>query len=382
MAKNTLARPVGGAVTLAGNARVESDDPEARHDPGALEDDGGEQPSEALLEVLAQLGEDQDQARCIVYRIATSAGADDEYLYEVSAADFARRGGVGDIAKRYGAGTYRIRVYKGGEIYTHKRIKIGAPIVPEMGSVGETAALRSDLTAALAAQSALLKESIEKIVAAQPKPMTLRDQLGDLVALKDFLGGGSAKPASALSQIKDMAELLKSVKDLVPAGAGEGGMGGALMRLGERFLPEIVEAVKKAQPGAVDAAGRAITELPEGADMGVMRDLQLKMALDFLVDSAARNLPAETYADLAVDKVPVAELNRLLNRVDWFAELNKLDVRVADHQPWFIKLREEILTILKQAGTLTDAPAVSTLDGKGSPPDAAQPPSGVSEQSR
>ena len=95
MAKNPVERPAGGAVTVAGHAHIESDDPETRHDPGALEDDGGEQPSEVLSEVLAQLGEDQEQARCIVYRIATSAGAEDEWLYEVSAADFARRGGVG-----------------------------------------------------------------------------------------------------------------------------------------------------------------------------------------------------------------------------------------------------------------------------------------------
>jgi len=367
MAKTTLERPASGALVPAGAVRVESDDPEARNDPGNLADEPDAPDNMVLEEVLAQLGEEQGQARCMIWRIPTDVRGDEEFLYELTALDFARRGGVNDLAKRYGAGIYRIRVYRGGKIYTHKRIKIGAPIIQEGVPGADLTALRGEVTTSMAALAQSFKDGIAevaKIFSAQAKPLTLREQLGDLIALKDFMGGAS-KPASALTQLKDMAELMTTVKSLMPTGGGDSGMGGALMRLGEKFLPEIVEAVKKAAPAGV----RAISEAPDGDpasedNMGALRDLQLKMALDFLVDSAARGLPAGTYADVAIDKVPALELSRLLNRADWMAELNKIEPRVLDHQAWFIELREEILKSLREAGTLTAAPAAPTLEGK------------------
>ena len=102
------------------------------------------------------------------------------------------------------------------------------------------------------------------------------------------------------------------------------------------------------------------------------------MALDFLIDSAARGLPAETYADVAVDKVPAAELNRLLNRSDWLNELNKLDTRVMEHQNWFVKLRAAILETLREAGALTDAAHPTTLEAGHNAPTSSD----VSKQPR
>lgn len=372
MAKSPLERPQGGALTV-----IDDDDPRAEHDPGALPDDGKQPAEVALSEVLAQLGEDEaGVAKCIVWRVATDARGDDEWLYEVSAADFARRDGVGDICKRYGPGIYRIRVYSGGRIYTHKRIKIGAPIIPDVPPGSDVTALRAEVAASLGAFSANFEKAIEKLAAAQPKPLSLREQLGDMVALKDFIGGGGARPASALSQVKEMAELIGALKSLIPATEG-GGMGNAMLRLGEKYLPQIIETVQKLPvPGGaapVAPVAREIAEAPEGDDMGALRDMQLKWALNFLIDSAARNLPAETYADLAIDKVPVPELNRLLNRADWLSELNKLDIRVMDHQAWFTQLRDEILATLKEHGALTAPAPVTTLEGG-----STKPPSNVS----
>jgi hypothetical protein len=368
VAKNLTEKLTGGALVT-----VTGDEPDKLHDPGNLPDDDA--PAEvALSEVLAQLGEERaGVAKCMVWRIPLDAGADEEYLYEVSATDFARRGGVGDIAKRYGAGIYRIRVYSGGKIYTHKRVKIGAPIIQESNPGADMAALRSDMTSSMATLANAFKDGLTEVVkgfAGQNKPLSLVEQMRELSALKEMIGLKNEAPRSPLQQLKDMADLITTMKGIMPVSENNSGMGGALLRLGERFLPEIVEAVKKAAPGGSDHPGapivqdgRAIGESPDGGDMGAVRDLQLKMALDFLVDSAVRGLPVETYADVAVDKVPVPDLIRLLNRADWLAELNKIDARVLDHQVWFTKLRDEILTTLREAGALTVAITSPTMEG-------------------
>jgi hypothetical protein len=364
LSKTTLEKPGGGALVT-----VDNDEAEARNDPGTLKDDNA--PAEvALTEVLAQLGEEKGaQAKCMVWRIPGNPNDDEEFLYEVNAVDFAKRGGVSGLAKRYGAGIYRIRVYSGGHIYTHKRVKVGAPVVQDYQPATEIAQVRGELNTLAATMTA----AIEKAVLQRPQT-PLIDQLKELAALKDLFGGGGATKGLG-AQMKETLELVALMKATFGSGSeGESGFTGALGRVAEKYLPQIIDGVNKgnAADGAprippVAAPERSITE-GERTDMGALRDMQLKMALDFLVNSAARGLPAETYADVAVDQVPPADLAALLDRPDWLTALSRIDERAQQHAAWFSKLREEILSVLRENGVPLTTPApVSTLEGGSKP---------------
>jgi len=368
--KSSLEKPGGGALVT-----VDSDEAEARHDPGTLPDE--KEPAEvALNEVLAQLGEDKGgAAKCMVWRIPKDPGDDEEFLYEVNAVDFAKRGGVSDLAKRYGAGIYRIRVYSGGRIYTHKRVKVGAPLVLENSAGADVAVLRAEMVAVKDSLAAAL----EKLTATQRPQPTLSEQIKDLAALRELSGGAAAPQKGLAAQMKETLELVTLMKGAFGGGegGGESGFSGALGRVAEKYLPQILETVGKAAPGApalpnpVPAAvgDRAITE--GDADMGALRDMQLKMAMSFLIDSAARGHPAETYADVAVDKVDAADLVSMLDRPDWLTQLSIIDPRAQQHAPWFTKLRAEILGVLRESGVaLRTPPEAATLEA------GAQPASG------
>jgi hypothetical protein len=202
----------------------------------------------------------------------------------------------------------------------------------------------------------------------------LIDQLKELAALKDLFGGGGATKGLG-AQMKETLELVALMKTTFGSGGeGESGFTGALGRVAEKYLPQIIDGVNKgnAADGAprippVAAPERSITE-GERTDMGALRDMQLKMALDFLVNSAARGLPAETYADVAVDQVPPADLAALLDRPDWLTALSRIDERAQQHTAWFTKLRDEILSVLRENGVPLTTPApVSTLEGGSKP---------------
>lgn len=364
-----LERPNSGAVTVREpRAVVEDDEPKPQHDPGLLPDEDEESAELALSTALTELGEeDQKIANCMVWRIPVNPKDADEYLFKCNVLEFTRREGIDDIARRYGPGDYRIRVYKLNKIYTQKRIKIGAALVPENRPGLEAVNLRAEMSAIAAALEKNMATLVEKIAGAQRAAPSLSDHLKDMLAMKELIGGGASAsaPKSMTAQMKETLELAQLMKSTFGGGEGEGPtMGGALMKIGERFLPEILDAMKKAQGNAAGAPALVDNAAQGGEDeMRALKDLQLKMALDFLIDSAVRGLPAETYADVATDKVPADELVRLLDRPDWLTELTRIDERAQLHGPWFTKLRHEIFIALREAGiTLKSDAKPATLD--------------------
>lgn len=373
-----------------GEVVVRDDAPEhVGHDPAALDDEDKIPPESALAELLTALGEDDRAAKCMVWRIG-EGDAEDSFLYEVSAKDFMARGGISDMSRRYGPGIYRIRVYRAGKIYTHKRVKIGASLIPEM-----PAATGGDSnSAALFALIAAMKESNEKILQAIAKPApTISDYLKDLNALQMLVPKPpeSAREESPLKRIKETVELMNMVSGLRGETGGARGSGeSAWSRLAERFLPNILEKLEKVPPPAKPAIPhpRAVPVVPApavveseaapvilddstavmGEDEEMLKQFRMKMALDFLVSAAGNNLPVSTYADLALDQVPAEELSALLNRDDWANALAVYDARVSSFPEWFRKLREEILAGVAEMQAASAQSAVANSGEGGDTP--------------
>lgn len=339
-------------------------EPDPLNDPGLLEDDPDfERPDEALGEVLASLGEVESRAaKCNIYRILSNN--DEEYLYQATAAEFARANGLENVRAKYGGGDYRIRVYKDGKILTHKRVKIGAPLVPDTPAANsETAQLRSEIGEVKSA----LTQALQALTNRAPEKSML-DQIREAKELITLLSPAqSSPPVSAISQLKDMKDLLEIAREF--SGDAEG-KGGGILKIAEKYLPQVLDTVKemgKLKGGAAGApddseslalpAAQSQPVQSREDQMNIAQKMQLKMALGFLVSSAEADNEALTYAELSVDKVPAPVLVELLDRADWEAALCSIDARVASHQKWFTELRAEILKILREAGVTLKTPA-------------------------
>lgn len=346
-------------------ARVETGPlPDPALDPGALPDDDDlETPDSALAEVLAGLGEvEQQAANCMVYRLVNGT---EEYLYKCTAAEFASSGGLELIRQKYGGGDFRIRVYKGGKIFTHKRVKIGAPLVPENQPMKEIDALRAEVRGSIDRIGQVLER-----LAAPKQEKSLMEQLRELKELQTIISPPQTPQGtgSIISQLKDVKDLMVLLRDF---GGGESdGKRSPLWGIAERYAPQILDAVKNlapvpaggvAQPAPALAndvqavTGESVTDTarvaPQGEqDMNKLQQTKLIFALNFLCDRATQQNDPVTYAEMACDMVPVESLRVLLDRDDWIKQLTGFVPKVGEHLKWFTELRAEIFDVLRGKG--------------------------------
>ncbi len=338
---------VDGSIAVVGSQL-----PDPADDPGNLPDDEElNAPDSALLETLAHLGDaEQSAANCIVYRITNG---EEEYLYKCTALEFARGGGVEVIKQKFGPGDYRIRVYKGGKIYTHKRVKIGAPIIPDNQPGKDIVELRAEM----ARNNDRIGMALEKLAAA-PRQDGLRERLEELKLLQSLFQPPSA-PASAVSQISELKNLLGIVRDFAADGSEKPG---SLMRLAERYAPQVLDILKEAKPqtaqalpppAAADVAAQPVetsNAQPSGDNVNMIQMAKLKFALNFLCERAAQDNDPATYAEMACDMVSESNLRALLDRDDWIPELKKVEPKVENFLQWFALLRGEIFDVLRGNG--------------------------------
>ena len=343
---------------------------QSEFDPGNIGSDISD--DLALANTLAQIGEDESNAKVFVYKIdkATKLEA---FAFETSPAEFAT-GGLTEIGKRYGGGEYRIRVYADGRILTHKRIAImEQKESPQSAPVN----IAADLQGLFAQQQNALLEGFKMLAESlKPAPQspapTMLEQMETFARMQALMGGNRQQSGPDFGQL---LEVLKQGMEM-GRGAGEQSMLDVLMRGIETFGPAITEAVKTGavnQPApmmhapapAIAAPVPAIqTAAPTNEDeMGILRNAMLKQAINFLVNQAKADNDPETYANMVMDQMDENALKDFINRPDWIdflAQFNP-DVKLPQVSAWFDALRAiiiEFLTMPPESGT--SAPHATT----------------------
>lgn len=326
----------------------------------------------ALANTLAQIGEDESNAKVFVYKIdkATKLEA---FAFETSPAEFAT-GGLTEIGKRYGGGEYRIRVYADGRILTHKRIAImEQKEMPQSAPVN----IAADLQGLFAQQQSAMLEGFKMLAeslkpAPQPPAPTMLEQMETFARLQSLMGGNQRQPGPDFGQLLD---ILKQGMEM-GRGAGEQSMLDVLMRGIETFGPAITEAVKTGavnQPApmmhapapAIAAPVPAIqTAAPTNEDeMGILRNAMLKQAINFLVKQAEAGNDPDTYANMVLDQMDENALKDFVNRPDWLEFLAQFNpaVKVPENQAWFADLRILLIAYLTpDEDSGTSAPHATT----------------------
>lgn len=336
----------------------------AEFDPGSI---GTDDISDdlALTQTLAQIGDDESNAKVYVYKIDSKTKTD-VFAFETTPAEFAT-GGLTEIGKRYGGGDYRVRVYANGRVVTHKRIAI-----MEQKETPQSAPLNiaADLQGLFAQQQSAMLEGFKMLAESlKPAPQapapSMLEQMEAFARMQALMGGNRQQSGPDFGQL---LEILKQGMEM-GRGAGEQSMLDVLMRGIETFGPAITEAVKTgavAQPApmmqqhapAIAAPVPAIqTAAPTNEDeMGILRNAMLKQSINFLVNQAKADNDPETYANMVMDQMDENALKDFINRPDWLdflAQFNA-DVKLPAVSEWFGALRSiiiEFLTIPPESGT-------------------------------
>jgi hypothetical protein len=333
----------------------------AEYDPGSI---GTEDISDdlALTQTLAQIGDDESNAKVYVYKIDPKTKTD-VFAFETTPAEFAT-GGLTEIGKRYGGGDYRVRVYANGRVVTHKRIAImeqkDAPATP-VNIAADLQTLFAQQQAAMLDGFRMLAESLKP--APQPPAPSMMEQLQVFAQLQGLMGGNHKQSGPDFGQ---MLDVLKQGMEMGRSG-GEQSMLDVLMRGIETFGPVITEAVKAgAQNPALIQQAQAMpqnqaaiaapvpeiqTQQPQNEDeMGILQNQILKQSIGFLVKQAQAGNDPDTYANMVLDQMDEKTLSDFVNRPDWLDFLAQYNAGVKEpaNAAWFGELRVILIAYLTE----------------------------------
>lgn len=348
----------------------------AEYDPGSI---GTEDISDdlALTQTLAQIGDDESNAKVYVYKIDPKTKSD-VFAFETSPAEFAT-GGLTEIGKRYGGGDYRVRVYANGRVLTHKRIAI----MEQKETPATAPGIGADLPALFAQQQAAMLDGFRMLAeslkpAPQPPAPSMMEQLQVFAQLQGLMGGNQKQSGPDFGQ---MLDVLKQGMEMGRSG-GEQSMLDVLMRGIETFGPVITEAVKAgaqnpamiqqapAMPQNQAAIAAPVPEIqsqqPQNEDeMGILQNQILKQSIGFLVKQAQAGNDPDTYANMVLDQMDEKTLSDFVNRPDWLDFLAQYNAGVKEpaNAAWFGELRVILIAYLTENDETGTSATHATITG-------------------
>lgn len=335
--------PVVQNDTIQG-ARVSDADPALFGE--ALHDD----PDEALIAALTELGESASDAVVTAYRIDPVKRVD-VHLFARPVDEFMAMG-LDGLCREYGTGDYRIKVWSrgSGKIYTHRKVSLEAPksaSLPAAALSSESFGPR-DMIAFMTSQQNQMMQAVQGIAAAmagrpQGEQLGMKDVISLIGVFQQAKGGGESLG------LKDILALISTAKDIVgerPTGANEFDLMGKLV---EKLGGPILEAVKKKEAETpqpqLPAPKPAASEISAADDDAMML---LRMALKTLIESARAESDVDTYANMVLDHAPHAQVKTFLDDPKWFENICNMNAGAKPYAAWFTSLRERVLALIAE----------------------------------
>lgn len=275
------------------------------------------------------------------------------------------------IAKKFGSGSYRIRVYV--RIPTGQRVlKInrkmswllsddeeaqrkaramtyqGVGVLPQPSSPGLTA----DDVARIVAQSVPRVEPVN--------PMTMMREVAELMRVMVPPVTSAASSTDPFAMMKNMIEITKLMKgdnDSMPVMGESAGTNDVLLGLINKFGPMFAGMMTQnaaqqmptqapqqlAAPMQNPLPQQQIDQPQEQTDV----NLKLKMGLMFLVNGCEKGGSPESYAEMIIDNVPAEEMRMLLDAPNVLDVLGQTEPKVLLHREWFGALMAEVKAIME-----------------------------------
>lgn len=366
MARQSTKPTIAAIDEMFNQPEPENHAPGLTNDPGQIGED--EQSTDlALYSALAQIGESNPEAKVIIYRIDPEKKKD-VWLYTVTVSEFADSG-IQEIQDCYGEGEYRIRVYWENRVLTHRRVSVGASRTPKAAP----GAAPIDLAGILATQQASMLAGFKEL-AASLRPASAGNSTMEMIQMINALRPLMAAPTQAATPAVDPLEMIGKIvrlqRDLAPIPTdADGGISGTaiLMKAMDTFGPVLAKGlngVQGAAPGTpTDIIDNPVQSLPAPAlDAGAadsqpaperqpaMNDLQMKVAIiaPMILLAAANQADPYPYACNCLDLFDDEQLAQYIQSPDWWKNLIAILPDAEKHPAWFGKLREEVLTILRE----------------------------------
>lgn len=342
-----------------------------------------------ITSVLQQLGEAGQGGNVFVFRVSRMGERAGAYVREYSPSEFS----LATLRQNHGGGFYRLRVHNSlGHIVKNDTIEIekgpAVPIAPDPAALVQSTV--ADLGKVMLAGFQQLGELIVKAqtqAPAAPPPPSMGDLLQNMVLMRQAIGADQAPKDSTMQILEAVKIGMSMVKEAAGGGEGTDEMGvikSAIENFGPALSNLITQGNGNAQPAphpsqspggtspillpqqpgvsplppvppgipaAPGAAAHVPPNSPTGAQSVNLQNIQLKMAVDFLVPHAEADHDPQTYAAMALDMAPAEALKQMLSDKFYVQRLGQINPAVLKPEvsAWFLEFRDEVARLLTEA---------------------------------
>lgn len=268
------------------------------------------------------------------------------------------------IARKFGSGRYRLRVYagngQGSKPCIINRVQ-GILLSPdEDAAVTAAKAVAKNPVSAPVNNGADMLGAIDRMMSGFQTALTAalaRPQIDPLAQMTQLAGLlkslQPATPANPMADLPGLLQTLKTLKDITAGDAsGETSATERLMlKAADAFLPAVAQGMQKQNAPAADAPTAALpapveplTEEQEA--MKLMEQMKIKafqLQLMAANKAAARGVQPAAYAETIYDAFDDADVQSLIIP-DWFEQMCAAVPACAQHAEWYRQLRAALVT--------------------------------------
>jgi hypothetical protein len=273
------------------------------------------------------------------------------------------------LRDQYGGGDFRVRVFDPqGQLMRNPIVRV------EPKKIDVAPDPQAGMNQMMTVMMAGFKQITEAIAAskpvAAPAGMGVAETISLISALKPMMGNNTPA-APAVDPLDMITKILTLQRELGGLSGGEGkgddSMTAILMKGMDVFGKPMAEMMAQTQaqkalqvapmqpdsaaPLAIAAPVPTIEPLPEDSDMS----MKISLIKGAILPMAASDADPFPYANMVLDYFGDDEVERYINAPDWQAQLEKLIPEAAQYRPWFEKLRNTAVELLKpedQPGTV------------------------------
>jgi len=323
-----------------------------RPNAGDIDSDDEELPEEEspVDRIRAQLhGSNDPKASVKLYRVRPDGVLGFCRSYTPDEFDL---GGLDLLARQWGPGTYRVRLYAQNpktnktSLYANELVQIEESAEPLPAAAAEPSTLSRLLEK--------MDQRLSAIEAAKPDPMAeMQRTLALFSTVKEILAPPPApaqpSPASTIKEVAEMFGLLKMVREEIepPPPPPDDPLSAALPK-----MLDIIAGAQKSDPEqSLPMVNVPALSPPEKTGQNAANENtepdMTQVAFQWLTALAKTDADIEQPADMIYEQAP-DELIALLKAPNWFDQLAAIHPKIAPFRAWFTKLRDRVLQIYSE----------------------------------
>lgn len=367
-------------------AQAETENDELQNAIALLQDDSfsGDAISPALESLYAELGMGEAGEATVHVTILNVDGTGKEAnIWRGNPENY----DLESLARQFGSGEYRVKIYvrvpQGSKVLKANKIFYWK-LTPEE----EKRRLNPQVDAPVMTPADIARMVLDGIRAAMPAPVSTPqpdpfDQMQKMAAIMQMMRPAAhevaaPQPVNQLGMIRDVAELLQTLKgDDEPSARGANG-NDLLMTVISKFAP-LLTGVLAQQPGAAipgampapqltqtpypdlsqSAPATPTQAIPQPTSEEENMSIKLRLGLSWMIGQCDGGGAPETYAEVVLDSVPPEAVNALITSpapLDYLAQFEPR-VKTEPYATWFTNLIKACKEMLTEDGGNHETPA-------------------------